>query len=260
MLTTFGPMPKAVRDRLTALMIDRIRAVFAEGVQGIMVKGSAIKGDFVPGYSDFDLHVFLRSDRVEMLDALTPNMEHGLAFQRAMSDIDPAQFGCSSIQLFFVDGIRYPADWAPPAPGTASLVYGELPALPTLTADEMRRRAREVVARAPRQADQLVGRILDKPDGRLASFVRLFGGTLKPAVYTAATLRGAPALEVWTWPLAQVLPLLEPDWCPSRELTAFFAEVWRWEQVHQDPERLRAMFRTGYRALHELCRHAEALA
>lgn len=260
LVTVRPPMPEDDRDRLTTLMVDRIRAVFADGVLGVALQGSALKGDFVPGYSDFDLHVFVRSDRVAMLDSRTPHMELGLAFQAAIGDVDAVQFGCSSIQIFFVDALNYPADWAPPVPGSTLLVYGELPNLPVLEADEMRRRAAAVVARAPRAANQMVGRILDKPDVKLAPYVRLFGATLKPAVYAAATLQGAPPLEVWTWPLARVLPLVEPVWCSSGGLTAFFAEVWRWEEVRQDPARLREMFRVGYGAIHELCSHATKLS
>lgn len=105
----------------------------------------------------------------------------------------------------------------------------------------------------------MIGRIMDKPDKRLSGYIRLFGSTLKPAVYCAATLRGAPPLQVWQRPLAEVLPFIEPDWSTSLGMSRFFTGVWRWTEVRNDPEQLREMFLCGYGALVELCDSAERL-
>lgn len=253
-------MPERDRAALAGLLLAAGLEVFGDGLVTAILKGSAVKGDFVPGYSDFDMHLFLRSSVVPMVDGRTPALDRALAFQAAMGGLDPEAFGVSTIQVYFLDGPNYPSDRTPPIPGTYELVYGSLPPdLPQPQPDEIVTKARSFFPWARREAQAFIGRIADKPDSRLASYVRLFGTSVKPAVYHAAILRGEPPLEVWRRSVADVLPVVDP-WCPSGSLDAFFAGVWRWSEVRHDPARLRALFRSGYCGLMEICDHAAALA
>lgn len=145
---------------------------------------------------------------------------------------------------------------APPLSGTYEMVYGNLPAGPPVPGpQDIVREAGRFFRSAPQAPAVLVERVLDKPDGHLPVLVRLLGTHVKPAAYHAAVLNGAPALDVWRWRLAGVIPWVEPVSCPSLGFSRFFDEMSRWGEVSLDPDRLRAMFLTGYSAVLEARDH-----
>lgn len=249
-LVDLPPMPDEQRQRLTARFLSALTATFGSGLQAAVVKGSAYKGGFIPGYSDFDLHAYLRSSVVPMLDPRTPALDFALAFQAAIGGIDVKPFGAGAAQVYLLDAEHYPDDWTPPLEGTYEIVYGDLPA--TLPKPDRQRLAAEARVYFPgvlKAAFALVGRILDKRDSSLPSLVRLLGTYLKPAPYHAAILDGDDPLAVWRRPFPEVLASVELGWDPARYLTRYFLEAYRWREVRQDPARLRDMFRLGYEGL-----------
>ncbi len=249
-LPDLPPMPADQRTRLTALLLAALTQTFGPALRAAVVKGSAYKGGFIPGFSDFDLHAYLRSSVVPMLDPRTPALDFALAFQSAIGKIDVKPFGAGEAQVYLIDADRYPEDWTPPLPGTYELVHGELPAgLPKPDRERLTGEARAYFPTVLRSAVTLIGRLLDKRDSSLAPLVRLLGTYLKPAPYHAAILDGADPLVVWTRPFPEVLAAVEPEWDPSRHLTRYFLEAYRWPEVKEDPARLRAMFKLGYEGL-----------
>ncbi|MHB0884953.1 MAG: hypothetical protein ACYC6V_05040 [Bacillota bacterium] len=249
-LPDLPPMAAEPRVHLTALFLAALTETFGPALQAAVVKGSAYKGGFIPGFSDFDLHAYLRSSVGPMLDHRTPSLDLALAFQAAIGQIDVKPFGPGDAQVYLIDADHYPDDWTPPLPGTYELVYGELPAgLPKPTRERLISEAQAYFPPVLRGAFALIGRLLDKRDSSLPPLVRLLGTYLKPAPYHAAILDGADPLVVWTRPLPEVLAAVEPTWDPSRRLTRYFLEAYRWTEVRQDPSRLRAMFKVGYEGL-----------
>lgn len=241
-LTSLPPMPSAERAKLTSYVIEAAKTAFGDGLVGAIGKGSAFKGDFIPYYSDFDVHLFVDPDQVEMLDARTPALEHALRFQEALGSIEPETYRVSSIQAFVVDAYNYPADWTPPLPGTYSVVYGQAPAWKVPSHDDLYKAAQTFFPRMRQQVPNLIGRFLDKPNSGLAPYVRLVGTCLKPAVYYGATLRGRDPVTVWTEPVGTLLPLLEDEEAEAA-FGHFFTLARDWASVRQDPERLRTMLR-----------------
>lgn len=253
-------MPEGDRRRLGTLIVEAALSSFGErNVAAVILKGSALKGDFVRGWSDFDVHCFIRPGTALMLDSTTPALSCALAFQASIGPLQPMDFGVYAIQVFFIDSSHFPAHWTPLVPGGYEVLFGTLPpTLPAPQAERFLETAREFFAPVLRAGGSLIARAADKPDARLPDLVRLLGSYLKPVAYNAAILRGAPPLEVWLWPLARVLPLVEPDWCRCEGLSGFFEEVWDWSAASADPKRLRAMLNVGSQALREVGLHAVA--
>jgi hypothetical protein len=243
-LPRLPPMPPTDRLRLTGLLLAALERAFGDGVVAVILKGSALKGDFVPHYSDFDLHAFVRGG---LLGPRTPDLAHALGLQEALGAIDPEAFAVSQIQLYLLGAGSYPPDWIPPIPDTYAVVHGALPPdLPVPDPAAAVAAARTFLGEVRRTADAFLGRIADKPDGQLARYIRSFGTDLKPLAYHAAVLRGADPLGVWRLPLREVLP-------PAPALHRYFAEVWEWAAVRRDPARLRRLVATAYRAVLEVC-------
>ncbi len=260
-LPDLPPMPDDQRASLTALLLAALTETFGPALQAAVVKGSAYKGGFIPGFSDFDLHAYLRSSLVPMLDPRTPSLDFALALQSAIGKIDVKPFGAGEAQVYLIDAEHYPDDWTPPLPGTYELVFGELPSgLPKPDRGRLASEARAYFPAVLRGAFAIIGRVLDKGDSSLPPLVRLLGTYLKPAPYHAAILDGADPLVVWTRPFPELLASVEPAWDPARGVTRYFFEAYRWNQVRQDPARLRAMFKAGYEGLQAFGARAATLS
>jgi len=253
-------MPQPQRGRLTALLLEALRAALGAGAtRAVLLKGSALKGDFFPGWSDFDLHVVVETGRVAMLGGRMPDLEPALALQAALGAIRPQDFGVSQIQLFLLDPGRYPPEWTPPVPGTFAVVQGALPPeFPLPDAGRVAAAARAFLSTLPGEADGFLARVCDKPDAALPGTVRAFGSLVKPAVHHAAVLLGGEPLAAWRGRLRDLLALVEPALRLEGALTGFYAEVGAWDEVRRDPARLRSLFRTGHGALHALAARAPA--
>lgn len=179
------PMPEPARGELTARLLQNILDVFGGGVVAVLGKGSCFKGDFLPGYSDFDLHVFLDPARAPMLGPRAPALDRTVAFQRAIGPIRAEDYGAGALQISFVDAVDYPDDWTPPLPGTFTVLHGALPdSLPEPPPEAIRAQALAFFPRLRRDLRAHLHRIADKPDTRLAGAVRLLGTSVKPAVST----------------------------------------------------------------------------
>lgn len=247
------PMPSKARNELAERVVQAAKLTFGEGLLAAIGKGSAFKGDFVPFYSDFDVHLFIDGTTVQMLDARTPALKVALAFQRAIGAIEPEAYGVNSVQAYVVDAERYPKDWTPPLPGTYRVLHETYPkSLTVPTSEELIAKSRAFFPWIRTTIPGLIGRIVDKPDSGLAPYVRYLGTSLKPAVYHAATLQGADPVAVWAQPLARVVGMVG-DSEAEAAFTYFFGEVQHWEGVRKDAEQLRTMFEVGAKGLEQLC-------
>jgi hypothetical protein len=245
------PMDPATVDDLTTRLRVIALDVLGERLRAMIVKGSAIKGDFIPHFSDFDVHLFAGEEA--MRAPLTPLPEIALAFQEHFSMIDVPSYQVSQIQVMFIAASNPPEDWIPALPGTFRLVHGELPeTLPVVTPELIREKAREGLAAIPGWIDTLVARMPDKPDDKLEDTVRLTGTILKAALYEAAIVLGTEPEQTWLARLAEVLDVVEPALMPARSATRYYARAWRWAEVRHDGPQLRAMFCDGITALEAL--------
>lgn len=239
-------MDPAKQAAALARIQEAARKAFGRGVRSIVLKGSARRADFIPGYSDLDVHIyvaplFLRGDRV-------PELEPALAFQREIGPLDPAEYGVHSFQIYFVNARHYPEDWTKPLPRTYDLVYGT-------PIDDQEPRARRVqrahdtLRESARQVPVLVGRFVDKPDAALPSLVRLAGIYLKGAILSAAiVVTGDPEVESGRT-VDGLVEVVREGGVDVAPLVAFLAAVRGWETLRQDPEGCRQAFRHAIEAL-----------
>lgn len=126
-LVPLPPMPQEPRQCLAAAIVESAKEAFGAGLLTAIGKGSAFKGDFIPYYSDFDVHLFVDSRLVPMLGPRTPSLQQALKSQSCLGRINPESFQVNSIQVFVIDALDYPKDWTPPLPGTYRVLYGNYP-------------------------------------------------------------------------------------------------------------------------------------
>lgn len=235
-------------------LLAALRSGFGGDLRCVLLKGSALKGDFVPGYSDLDLHCFLSPE--VMVGRAAPTPELAMRFQSAIGKLEPRDYGCNSFQLYFLNHERYPDGWAKPVPGSYVVIHGETPdGFGEVTREEYLEHARNALSRLPVTAAQLIERGIDKPDRSLPPILRLAGIELKQATYAAASLLTGDPLLIWTLPRQEVLSRLREASLPCLpELRATFAALEQWEELVADPDRVRVTLLSALRLLGELAK------
>jgi hypothetical protein len=233
-------MDPVLVDELSGRMLGIAREVFGDTLTAMIVKGSAIKGDFIPDFSDFDLHVFASNS--VMRGPLVPDATIAIPFQDRFSRIDVSRYRVSQIQVMMISAQNHPPDWIPPLPGTFRLIHGELPdSLPEVTDDLLRMHAASGLRSYTRWVDTLLARIVDKPDDQLADSVRLAGTIMKAGLYEAAIVLGTDPRQAWYLPLRQILDIVEPALFPERIASRYFGRAVQWASVREHGPELRTM-------------------
>jgi hypothetical protein len=222
------PLDPDLQAAVTARVLAALRAVLGDALRGAILKGSAYKGGFIPGYSDIDIHVFC--DAAVMDGPVAPRREVALALQVALGDIDPADYRANALQIFCLDADRYPDDWIPPPAGTYRVIAGVVPQAfhrPVEIA-EHRRHALAGLRRSIGIIRALPGRIFDHPHGSLPGHIRRLGVEVKTLPYLAGALLHAAPERVWSMPWSEILALTEPVTWPRGDLRAFAAGLHPW--------------------------------
>lgn len=238
------------RSRVEKHLLAAVQGTFADKAQAILLKGSLHKGDFIPYFSDLDIHVFIQSSAMQ--GPMTPKLSYCLEFQERFGDLDPEKFGVSQFQVYFLDADNYPTSWTPPLPGTYGVIWGKYePSVPSW--GFMVDRAHSLLQDIPGQIDSLMHRFIDKPNDRIADLVRLLGVYLKPAAYEVAILLGYDPIKIWTKPLPMAIKLVEPV-LEDNSWSVFYQGVQPWQEVREDPVLLRKLFAVGVSGLERLVR------
>jgi|GEM_PF-542156 len=252
-------MPETQRSELASRVVDASLSAFGERLRGAILKGSAFKGGFIPGYSDFDLHLLVDGEAME--DARSPKAEFALRLQRALGRIDREPYRVNDIQVCAIQYGRYPQGWMPPLPGTFTCIYGTYPGeWDSPDPKYVRSRADAFLERLPAMRVHHARSFQDAHDRELARPVRLLGVDVKPALYCGAIRAGYDPLDVWT-----VRPLELVQWARRKGLAMeaswrFLTGVGDWEAITSDPERLRALWLDGMDALGDVESWVTALA
>lgn len=229
---------------------EALEYAFGSRILCVLLKGSVCKKDFIPYFSDCDIHVFASSE--VMAGERAPKLPYALRFQKAFGSIDPEAYGVSQFQVYIIDAKRYPPDWTPPLPGTYQVVMGcKQPLWPMPDARTLYSSARVFLDALPRQIETFTVRFLDKPHERLGGVVRLLWTLMKPAAYQSAVVLGEDPISVWCSPLQEILAVVEPK-TGCNGWSQFVAGVQPWQQVRNDPGRLRQLFALGIQTLTHL--------
>ena len=233
------------------LVVSASKTAFKDSLVCVTLKGSAVRGDFIQGYSDFDFHVFLKHKAMD--DERVPKVEGALQFQKTFGDIDPEEFGVSQFQIYFIDSGNYPHDWVPPVEGTYRICWGNLPSTGKEMDDSMYLKyAKRFLLDVEFSRKKLVGRFVDKPNNKVPSVVRLLGATLKGYMYSVSILLTSKPKIVLKLTLDKLLPVVEDGIGSKGHFSRFFEYIFNWTLIKQDYEYAREAFREGIRALDEL--------
>lgn len=254
---SFLPLPRF--QALADLCLGAVFAACGPSVRGAMVHGSCLpaelggKGGFIPGFSDFDFHVYLEPNR--MRTTVECSLDTALALQERFSAVQAAAAGTAPVQLFCVSTARLPPSWSLPE-GAYHLLHG---AMPPSAEGELPPRTR---ARARLRGCRLDGHavtrsLCDKSDAGLRGTVRTCASMFKGVLPHAAVLAGADGDAVWLWPLSRLVLEAAPEAGVGAEALGFWGELGDWQAARESPTRLRAMVAAAVRGLDHLADWAE---
>ena len=112
-------------DAPVARVLETLKKVFTKSLSAVAVKGSVVRGDFIPYFSDLDIHVFANEKALMLGQA--PRPEAAMALQEVIGELDLEAFQLSSIQLTFNNADGRPRTWSPSPPEVSRVLYGSLP-------------------------------------------------------------------------------------------------------------------------------------
>lgn len=246
------PRPEVLKKAISSV-VTACTAVFEEELECIMLKGSAIKGDFIQGYSDFDFHVFLNSAAMD--GERSPEAGRAVAFQKLIGEINPRDFGASQFQIFFLSARTYPPDWIPSSEGTYQILWGRTPAcLQEVDDAAYVQHARRSVSNVERDKRRLIERFVDKPNSRIPTYVRLVGQYLKGHIYSMAILLTGKPNVALNMKLDELLSVVEDGMGSQGRLTTFYEYISNWATIQEQRGYAREAFMAGIDALEEMTR------
>ncbi len=214
-VSSLVPEARPVAEKAAAVYLHHAGPDF----RGLIAHGSTVKGGFIPGCSDVDLHLYLDPAAFDA-DGHLP-LARQIALHRDLSRIDPAPF--SYIQCYAI-GARPRDGWVGPIPGAYRVIAGHLP-LPEATEDELRRSAARNLAALDPVPRYVKGSLLGHGAGRLQRNVRLLCTDVWPALYELLVVRGADAIPTWNLTKQAAIEHL-PAGSPARtEIGAFLASI-----------------------------------
>jgi hypothetical protein len=232
-------------DEVLSRIVPALQQTFEDGLRAAVVTGSVIRGDFVPFYSDLDVHAFLEPQM--LLDEHAPLPHLALAFRDSIGDLNPDDYGFAGFQITFVP-VAFRSDWAPMLPVHYRTLVGDpVPIFGSITAERFLAHARRRLDQLPSEVATLVHTIVDKTDGVLARHSRLIGAYLKGQTYNAAVVISNDPLRIWQTTLAEVIGVAGDS--IAREISGFFSEVKLWPERREESAYQRQLVRVGLNAM-----------
>ncbi len=221
---------------------DASKKAFGTDLVGIAVKGSAVRGDFIPYYSDLDLHIFLHEGA--LLDARTPRIEPALDLQEALGNLDFEKMRVSTVQLTFHNVDNPQSEWTPTPPEVSRVVYGTVPEYDRESGN-WRTEALEMLDMLQKEVLYQLKSVPDKPNSAVANLVRREGAFLKGGGYSLAGLLSNDIRRAQLMPFWELDEYLEKETSGSVNLSSFHTCTENWITARNDIEMLRSMFRIG---------------
>jgi hypothetical protein len=189
---------------------------------GLLVHGSACKGDFIPGCSDIDLKLYLRDEAFVALD--TGNklpFVLAAAIQRDLARVDPTPF--QYIQCYAERSVPRKGQLGPVA-GAYHVVLGQVP-VPDATAAQLHEAARAALERLDPYPRYIAEDLLEHGGGRFERAVRFACTDVWPVLYQLLCLQQPDPVQVWALPKRQAIALLPPGSTQHRAIAGFLASV-----------------------------------
>lgn len=186
---------------------------------GLILHGSAFKGDFIPGCSDIDFKLFVRDQALDARGCLP--FEMTVAIQRELARVDPQPF--SYIQCYAM-GSHMREGWSAPVAGTYAIIAGTQPvpeASPPELAAGARRKLEELKIPPPYLADNL----LEHGAGRLQRLTRLICTDVWPTLISHLIVRGVNPIAAWNLTKQQAIEATSPHDPVGKAIRDFHAAL-----------------------------------
>jgi hypothetical protein len=183
---------------------------------GLLIHGSALKGGFIPGCSDIDLQVYLRSEAFTIYGQLP--LEICSSIQRGLAHIDPRPF--QYIQGYALSPVPR-SEYVGPIPGAYHLLIGRLP-IPEASEADLQRSARKKLATIDESIAYYCRGLLEHGSGKLERLVRFLCTDLWPTLYHLLTIQEQDGLRVWRLPKPAALALLKQESSLARTAHTFY--------------------------------------
>ncbi|MEX2245385.1 MAG: hypothetical protein WEC75_01745 [Dehalococcoidia bacterium] len=212
-----GVVPEArhIVQRVAEIYLRHLDASFI----GMEALGSAVTGDFIPGCSDVDIHMY--ADDAAFVEPWRLPFEMTVAIHRELSAIDVAPFGY--VQCYVLPA-RLLEGWNGPIPGAWHLVAGRAP-LAEATAGELRDAAHRSLAELRPVPRFLENALLDYGDVRLPRLARLIcTNDVWPHLRHLRIARGMDPIAAWNQPKLAAVESLPAD-SPAGQAARAFVEA-----------------------------------
>lgn len=236
-------MRAAIKD-----IVKACKGIFGEYLLCVILKGSGQNHDFVPDYSDIDIHAYVEPRVLE--ERKSPKLEYVIRFQEAIGRLDPKKAGVSQFQVYFLPADRRIEGWNPPVPGTYEILHGApVPAMQMTSLHEYLEQEWRYLSEARRDRLDLLGKFVDKPNSSISGLVRLTGTCLKGLLYAFSCVLTKDPGRAFSLTLDQMLSYACEQ---SQELSharSFFDAITNWGEIEKDPRKAREAFALGIRAL-----------
>jgi hypothetical protein len=190
---------------------------------GLLLHGSAFKGQYIPGCSDIDLQLYLDDAAFEANGSLPLNL--CLEIHRDLSRIDPAPFQYIQCRAVPASGATQAAAGSlGPIPGAYQVLLGTLP-VAEATEHELLEDAHRCLEGPEPLVLALPAHLLDHGGHRLAADVRLLCTRVWPTLYHLLVCRTGRPLDVWPRSRESAIALLPEDELLGQQIRAFHRAV-----------------------------------
>lgn len=186
---------------------------------GLIIHGSALKGDFIAGCSDIDFKLFVRDTALDERGFLA--LDRTVAIHRELSRIDPRPFGY--IQCYAM-GSRMREGWTRPIPGAYAVLAGSMP-VPEATAEKLAAGARERVRSLQAPPSYLGDNLLEHGGGRLDRVTRLICTDVWPLLVSHLITRGHEPIAAWNLTKSAAIAVTSPREQVGSTIRAFDTTV-----------------------------------
>jgi hypothetical protein len=202
---------------------EQVRSVYTRHTEpwfvGLILFGSAVKRDVIPGCSDIDFQLFLDRSAFDR-DGDLP-FELACAIHRELASIDPTPFRYIQTAVLSQDP---PPSFVGPVPGTYQLLAGRLP-VSEADNHHLRQASKEGLEELLRKRPLSTQVLLEHGAGRLERNVRLLCTKVWPALYQVLTFLEEDAVGVWALPRQAASARLPQGWLPQHDIQSFYAAV-----------------------------------
>ncbi len=248
MATLVNGLPEKMRFPANKVL-ETLESVFTSQLSAVAVKGSVVRGDFIPYFSDLDVHVFLRE--TSLVQGQAPRAEAVIQLQEVVGQIELENFQLSSIQLTFNNGDRRPKSWIATPPEVCKVLYGSLPSY-DLDSDSWQDDALSTLEQLEREIVYELKSTPDKSNDGLARIVRRQGVFLKGGAYSLAGLLMKDIRRAQLLPYWKLDDYLFTETQRGVDLQQFHDHARQWRETRNNPTLLRRMFVIGTAQLQAL--------